>query len=148
MNVQKRLRNVSLHLVDVNFPARTKIRMRNFKGDREKMIKQVKMVRQEVEIMKQLGDHPRIVKYLQTDVLPDKSGVAIILELQNGGCIRSLLDLKGKLSDREASLYMKQILEGLQYMHGKNIVHRDLKCSNVLLSSTSQAKLGDFGTAK
>ena len=112
------------------------------------MIKQVKMVRQEVEIMKQLGDHPRVVKYLQTDVLPDKSGVAIILELQNGGCIRSLLDLKGKLSDREASLYMKQILEGLQYMHGKNIVHRDLKCSNVLLSSTSQAKLGDFGTAK
>ena len=65
------------------------------------------MVKSEVEIMKQLGDHPRIVKYLQTDILPDKSGVAIILELQSGGCIRSLLDLKGKLSEREAGLYMK-----------------------------------------
>lgn len=37
------------------------------------------------------------------------------------------------------------ILEGLQYIHGKNIVHRDLKPENVLIDSDGRAKISDFG---
>ena len=37
------------------------------------------------------------------------------------------------------------ILEGLQYIHGKNIVHRDLKPENVLIDSEGRAKISDFG---
>lgn len=40
---------------------------------------------------------------------------------------------------------MKQLVDGLEYLHGKGIVHRDMKLGNVFLNSKMQVKIGDFG---
>ena len=43
---------------------------------------------------------------------------------------------------------MKQLLDGLSYCHLKNFLHRDIKCSNILINNRGQVKLADFGLAR
>ena len=44
--------------------------------------------------------------------------------------------------------FAKQMIEGLNYLHHEKIVHKDLKCSNILLDSKCTIKLSDYGCAK
>jgi polo-like kinase 1 len=52
-----------------------------------------------------------------------------------------------KLTEPEARFYLYQLLQGVQYLHEKDIIHRDLKLGNLFLNEDLQVKLGDFGLA-
>lgn len=89
--------------------------------------------------------HENIVRYLGTD--KDESNLYIFLELVTQGSLATTYQ-KFHLRDSQVSKYTRQILQGLKYLHDRNIVHRDIKCANILVDSTGVVKLADFGLAK
>lgn len=74
--------------------------------------------------------------------------VDILLEFVSGGSLRDCLDKFSVFEERVASLYTRQILEALAFLHEKSILHRDLKCANILIDASGTIKLSDFGCCK
>ncbi|KAF4689931.1 hypothetical protein FOZ60_000940 [Perkinsus olseni] len=99
----------------------------------------------EVELLQGL-DHPHIVKFYGVELRPH--AVCIFLEMMPGGCLQTLLRQHGALDQETARHYTDQVMSGLTYLHSRNIVHRDLKCANVLLSLDGTVKVSDFGCSK
>lgn len=76
----------------------------------------------------------------------------LVLELFRGGNLKSYIISQGPLNEIEASLLFKNVLEGLKYLHERNIMHRDIKPENILFRSDNlhlknQIALADFGLA-
>ena len=61
--------------------------------------------------------------------------------------LKYLINHFGGVSEQLAKNYGHQILKGLNYLHMKNIVHRDLKCANILIDNDGTCKLSDFGAS-
>ncbi|PUZ41804.1 hypothetical protein GQ55_9G534200 [Panicum hallii var. hallii] len=99
---------------------------------------------QEIALLSQF-EHENIVQYYGTD--KEDSKLYIFLELVTQGSLASLYQ-KYRLRDTHVSAYTRQILNGLTYLHEKNIVHRDIKCANILVHANGSVKLADFGLAK
>lgn len=69
------------------------------------------------------------------------------MDLCPGGDLHQSLKSFGGLSAALAARYTYQILLGLEYLHSNNVLHRDIKGANILLTISGQAKLSDFGLA-
>lgn len=75
--------------------------------------------------------------------------ISIFMEYMAGGSLSDVAEKFGGALDEEViRLYTKEILCGLKYLHENGIVHSDLKCKNVLLGTSGNVKLTDFGCAK
>jgi len=87
-------------------------------------------------------DHPNILKLRK--VHTSKKFLFIVTDLVYGGSLKSYIRIKQInreiLSDEECSDIIKQILEGLSYIHNLNIVHRDIKPKNILIQQTKNKK--------
>ena len=90
--------------------------------------------------------HPNIVKLLEFKSTPSK--YLLIMEFMDEGSLFNEVKENGRLIEPVAKEYLVQILEGLKYLHFKGILHRDLKCANILKNSAGKIKLTDFGSAK
>ncbi|CAM9511528.1 unnamed protein product, partial [Scytosiphon promiscuus] len=99
----------------------------------------------EIDLMKDL-DHRHIVRYCGTD--RGTRHLYIFLEYVPGGSIASMLEQFGLFREDLVRRFMHQILLGMQYLHEKGIIHRDVKGANVLVTEQGIAKLADFGCSK
>lgn len=91
-----------------------------------------------------------IVETLDCDVTKDNQPF-IVMEYLDGRSLSSVLNEKGRLELAEFYPTLIQICRGLAYMHNQNVVHRDMKPSNVMLNNREGrqiAKIVDFGIAK
>ncbi|KAI3879993.1 hypothetical protein MKX03_020401 [Papaver bracteatum] len=111
-------------------------------GDKGKQI--VYQLEQEVALLSQF-EHENIVQYLGTDKAEGK--LYIFLELVTKGSLAQLYQ-KYDLLDSQVSSYTRQILHGLRYLHDHDVIHRDIKCANILVDASGSLKLADFGLAK
>ncbi|GAY58417.1 hypothetical protein CUMW_186840 [Citrus unshiu] len=90
---------------------------------------------QEISLLSQF-EHDNIVQYLGTD--KDENRLYVFLELVTRGSLANLYQ-KYHLSDSQVSSYTRQILNGLTYLHERNVVHRDIKCANILVDAGGSA---------
>nr|NP_001285133.1 phosphorylase kinase gamma, isoform F [Drosophila melanogaster]AHN59603.1 phosphorylase kinase gamma, isoform F [Drosophila melanogaster] len=102
--------------------------------------------RQEISILRQVMGHPYIID-LQ-DVFESDAFVFLVFELCPKGELFDYLTSVVTLSEKKTRTIMRQIFEGVEYIHAKSIVHRDLKPENILLDENHNVKITDFGFAK
>ncbi|KAF9535368.1 hypothetical protein CPB83DRAFT_5940 [Crepidotus variabilis] len=105
----------------------------------------VQALKSESETLRDL-DHPNIVQYLGFEETP--TNLSIFLEYVPGGSVGSCLLKHGKFEDNVTRSFTAQILGGLEYLHSKGILHRDLKADNILVEMTGVCKISDFGISK
>ncbi|KAL5213513.1 hypothetical protein ABZP36_024360 [Zizania latifolia] len=98
----------------------------------------------EISLLSRL-EHDNIVQYFGT--YKENGKLYIFLELATQGSLAALYQ-KYRLQDSQVSAYTRQILKGLIYLHQRNVLHRDIKCANILVDSNGLVKLADFGLAK
>ncbi len=90
-------------------------------------------------------DHPSIIRLL--DKGEDAQGAYYTMEFVDGRSLTSLLK-KGGMNDKLVKKIFKQILEGLAYVHKKQVFHRDLKPDNIQITyKGDNVKILDFGLA-
>jgi tetratricopeptide (TPR) repeat protein len=104
-------------------------------------------VTREARAMGRLGDHPNIVAIY--DMGDHEGQPYIVIPLMPGGDVEGLIEkaTEHRLPLDKAMDIVKAVCRGLEYAHGKGIIHRDIKPGNIWLSADGTAKIGDFGLA-
>ena len=90
--------------------------------------------------------HPNIVNVY--DVGEDNGVYYIVMELIEGITLKSYIEKKGRLSVKEAISIAIQIANGIECAHNNQIIHRDIKPQNIMISREGKVKVTDFGIAK
>jgi mitogen-activated protein kinase kinase kinase len=99
----------------------------------------------EIELLKDL-QHENIVQYLYSSL--DDEYLNIFLEYVPGGSVTALLRNYGAFEEPLVKNFVRQILQGLDYLHERNIIHRDIKGANILVDNKGGIKISDFGISK
>lgn len=109
-----------------------------FEKFKEKLIKEAKI----------LSDvhHPHIVNVLE--VFEENNTAYIAMEYISGNSLKYMMDKEGVLPEARVLRYVHQIGEALQFVHEKNVLHLDIKPSNILIDQSGKARLIDFGVSK
>ena len=111
----------------------------------EKFKHKMAKIQYETELMKRFN-HKNITKILE--VFNDEEYMLIIMEYINGGKLFSFGKKRRKLSEKMAKFLFRQIILGIQHIHSKNVVHRDIKLENLLIDFNNNVKICDFGIGK
>ena len=89
--------------------------------------------------------HPNVVRYVEC--FEDSINIYMILELCPNKTLMDMLRKRKRFTEPEVRYYLVQLLGALKYMHGKRVIHRDLKLGNIFLDENMNIKIGDFGLA-
>lgn len=91
--------------------------------------------------------HPNIVELIAVNHEKKSNQFYIVMEFVEGGNLRDFLNIRKKLPATEVLRIVEETALGLAYAASKGLTHRDMKLTNILLSSAGPAKLVDFGLA-
>jgi len=105
----------------------------------------IKRFRREADIMLALNHNNIVTVY---DYLKQGRSYYIIMEFVDGISLEDLIRKKGKIEPLWTLLIFNELCKGLKYAHDRQIIHRDIKPNNVLISKAGMVKLVDFGIAK
>ena len=102
-------------------------------------------IRREIAVLQQCS-HQNVVRYFGS--FTGDEYLWIVMEHCGGGSVRDVLTTGGApLSEAQIAYLCGESLKGLVYLHSIFKVHRDIKCSNILLTESGGVKLADFGVA-
>ncbi|MEA4818311.1 MAG: Stk1 family PASTA domain-containing Ser/Thr kinase [[Clostridium] scindens] len=90
--------------------------------------------------------HPNVVNVY--DVGEDRGLYYMVMELVEGITLKEYIDKKGRLSHKETISIAIQMCTGIGVAHAANIIHRDIKPQNIIISTDGKVKVTDFGIAK
>jgi mitogen-activated protein kinase kinase kinase len=139
---------LALHAVTGELMAVKQVELPNVakgtEGDKKKQ-SMITALKQEIDLLQGLR-HPHIVQYLGTS--SDDNHLNIFLEYVPGGSIADMLKQYNTFQELLIRNFVRQILDGLSYLHGRNIIHRDIKGANVLVDNKGSIKISDFGISK
>ena len=128
--------------LDENIYVMKKMELNNLKE------KQQKECYREVSILKKVS-HPNIIKYYSSFL--EKDCLYIIMEYAEGGDLYSLIKhyKRHQKHFEEFDIWSIafEILNGLDYLHKSNIIHRDIKCLNLFITKDKHIKIGDLGVS-
>lgn len=102
-------------------------------------------LKREISLLRDL-QHPNIVQYLGASSSAEH--LNIFLEYVPGGSVQTMLNSYGALREPLIRNFVRQIVTGLAYLHGREIIHRDIKGANILVDNKGGIKISDFGISK
>ena len=103
-----------------------------------------KRISQEIEIIQELN-HPYIVKLYE--IFENNKFIFSVLEYVDNCDLLTHLKSHGTFTEVEFLPLFRQLVEALEYVHSKGVLHRDIKLDNILLTKDGQAKICDFGVS-
>ena len=96
----------------------------------------------EINVHKDLN-HPNIVKF--DKYFYDEANVYLLMDICPNTTLSAMIKRRKTLSELETRYFLRQIADGLSYLHENDIVHRDIKLGNIFLGKDMKVKIGDFG---
>ncbi|XP_076373283.1 testis-specific serine/threonine-protein kinase 3-like [Tachypleus tridentatus] len=104
-----------------------------------------KFLPREINVIRILR-HSNIIRFLQ--MIETMHRVYIVMELATNGDLLQMIKKDHIIEERRACKWFHNLVDGISYCHEKGVVHRDLKCENLLLDNYYVLKITDFGFAK
>jgi len=107
------------------------------------------LIRGEVAVLKKLN-HPNVVKLFEVLDDPENDSLYMVFEMcDNGNLMDISINKQAKpFSEEKSRLYFIEMILGFEYLHENDIIHRDIKPDNLLLSSDDVLKIVDFGVSE
>lgn len=104
-----------------------------------------KFLPREIEVLTTLN-HPYVIQL--HSILQQNDKMYIFMRFAENGDLLEWIRKHGVLKEQHARIWFRQLVMGLDYLHSREIVHRDLKCENVLLTKRNNVKIADFGFSR
>ena len=116
------------------------------KGQEEYFEKLKQRFREEATILASFRKEPAVVDVYQ--LLEENNTVYYSMEYLSGIDLRTYMEQNGKVNWTQLSEYVRKLLYILKILHGQGLIHRDISPDNIFLTSTTEAKLIDFGSVR